>query len=258
MIFDAHFHYAPCAALSLPQVDCRDYAALSCAHSQKEFEAQKSAPGNILKAFGLHPQAAADFSPGDADFLEGLLQKNLISAVGEAGFDYFSAEFKAYADAQEEMWRIQLDFSAFFDVPLVVHCRKANHRLFEYASALRKCPAVLFHSFMGTCAEAGSLLSRGIHGFFSFGKQIMNNNKKAVDCVRNLPVECLLLETDAPFQFLRGEAVTYPCEILDIYRAAHALRARESFDDFCLALERNARSFLGIPIPAASGNDILS
>ncbi|WP_051537675.1 TatD family hydrolase [Treponema sp. C6A8] len=224
---DAHFHYAVCRDF---QPDLKvDWNALSCAHSFEEWEIQKKAPACVKKAFGLHPQACLqpDFDIKKyADFLEGLLKagKNTIHAIGEAGFDYFTPAFREKALLQEEMWNIQLELALQYKMPLVVHCRKANEKLFEYAARLKKLPAVLFHSFMGSFVEAESLIRRGIPSFFSFGKQMKNGNKKVIECVKKLPLENLLLETDAPFQTLKGEAFTRAGEIRLIYEAAAEIR----------------------------------
>ena len=163
-----------------------------------------SASGNtIVYSYGLHPQSAGYIDvQANADFLEALLVQKKLDAIGEAGFDYFTKEFREHAGLQEEIFNLQLELALKYNKPLVVHARKANEKLFEYSKQLKKLPAVLFHSFMGPAREAETLLSRGINAYFSFGKQIMNNNKKVLDCVQNLPLQNLLLETDAPFQFL--------------------------------------------------------
>ena len=70
---------------------------------------------------------------------------------------------------------------------------------------------------MGPAAEAASLLNHNINAYFSFGKQLLNGNKKAIACLRELPSERLLAETDAPFQFLKGEKYTAPEDIKRIY-----------------------------------------
>ena len=236
---DAHFHYAVCKE---HEADLNvTWNACSCAHSFEVWEVQKSAPENVIKSFGLHPQLCTedDFDlKCYADFLEELLRVRkeaqdagkspLLKAIGEAGFDYFTPEFKEKRELQEEMWNIQLDLAEQYRLPLVVHCRKANEKLFEYATRLKNIPSVLFHSFMGSSVEANSLIKRGINCCFSFGKQMMNGNKKVIDCVKNLPIENLLLETDAPFQTLKGEAFTKACEIERVYDAACELRGIET------------------------------
>ena len=233
LYFDAHFHLADCMYdnIPLPGNDM-DWYACTCSHSQEEWEITErfrnkfgmteSSDDRLYVSYGLHPQSAGYINVKEnADFLENLLQQHKLHAIGEAGFDYFNEEFRAQAATQEEMFGVQLALAAQYNMPLVIHCRKVNEKLFEYARQLKKLPAVLFHSFMGMPNEARSLLDRGINGYFSFGKQVLNNNKKVIACVRELPDSVLLTETDAPWQFLKGEKCTHPSEI------------KKVFDTFC-------------------------
>ncbi len=227
MFFDAHFHYAVCLqnGIKLPEFeDGIEWSGISCAHSKEEYEIQKEAPATVIQAYGMHPQNTANENIKEsADFLENLLSKNLISFIGEAGFDYFTEEFKKAAKLQEEIFNIQLDLAFKYNKPLVIHCRKANHKLFEYSKKLKRLPEVLFHSFMGPPVEAQSLLNRGINGYFSFGKQLLNGNKKAKACVKELPPERILAETDAPFQYLKGENATILEDIYRVYQAINSI-----------------------------------
>ena len=220
ILFDAHFHYAVCKenGIELPVFeDGTLWQGISCAHSKQEFEIQMAAPSCVIQAYGMHPQNAQNENIKEsAAFLENNLSKKLISFIGEAGFDYFTPEFRKAADLQEEIFNIQLDLALKYNIPLVIHCRKANHKLFEYSKKLKKLPEVLFHSFMGPPVEARSLLEHGINGYFSFGKQVMNGNKKVIACVKELPEERILAETDAPFQYLKGEMYTKLEDILVI------------------------------------------
>ena len=279
---DAHFHLIPSeeALQGLPFLLGR---AVTAAHSPEEFLAQEervkelnasviSAPDNdnssarllpcaqpcsprVLQSFGLHPQASFD---GEADFarrlefLEGLLQERRIAAIGECGLDFFTQEFSANRAAQEKAFAAQLDFAARHKVPAIVHARKAMQEIFAAAAALKKVSAVVFHSFAGTLMDARSLLSKGVNAYFSFGKPLMNGAKKAILCVRALPLDRLLFETDAPYQTLRGEKATSPAEIADVYQAAFEIRAagrpfeaRPSFIDFSAEIEKNFRAVFG-------------
>ena len=247
--FDAHFHLADCVYddIPLPGNDIEWYAC-TCSHSKEEWEIterftalrqaqgvvrfanlpsflRKLAGQQIYLSYGLHPQSAGHINVEEnAAFLEQLLQQNKLNAIGEAGFDYFNEEFRKQAATQEEMFNMQLDLAIQYNLPLIVHCRKANEKLFEYSKQLKKLPSVLFHSFMGMPNEARSLLDRGINAYFSFGKQVMNNNKKVIACVRELPEQVLLTETDAPWQFLKGETHTAPEDIKKIFEAFCQIR----------------------------------
>ncbi len=166
--------------------------------------------------------------------------------MGECGFDFWSEEFSANRARQEKAFYLQLELAALHKVSLVVHARKAMQEIFEAAAELKKVPAVIFHSFAGSPMDALSLLSKGINAYFSFGKPIINGAKKAVHCVRALPLDRLLFETDAPYQNLKGEKATSPAEIPEVYQAAFELRfagspyeARPSFYDFAAKIEKN-------------------
>ena len=226
ILFDAHFHYAVCKEYGICDLP-NNWQGISCAHSKHEFEIQREAPECVIQSYGMHPQNAANEDiKASSNFLENLLIKNLITFIGEAGFDYFTDEFRNHAELQEEIFNIQLDLALSYKMPLVIHCRKANHKLFGYSKKLKLLPEVLFHSFMGPPVEAQSLLNRGINGYFSFGKQLLNGNKKAIACVRELPEERVLAETDAPFQFLKGESYTKPSEISLVYKEIESIRGQ--------------------------------
>ena len=283
MIFcDAHFHLIPSeealGTRSLPRG-----LGVTAAHSPEEFLAQEArvkelnasaipAPGNdnssarlspcaqtcsprVLQSFGLHPQAPFSDERDFAlrlEFLESLLRERRVQAVGECGLDFFTQEFSANRAAQEKVFAAQLDLAARHKVPAIVHARKAMQEIFESAAALKKVPAVVFHSFAGTLMDARSLLSKGVNAYFSFGKPLMNGAKKAILCVRALPLDRLLFETDAPYQTLKGEKATSPAEIADVYQAAFEIRAagrpfeaRPSFIDFSAEIEKNFRAVFG-------------
>jgi hypothetical protein len=72
--------------------------------------------------------------------------------------------------------------------------------------------------------EAKSLLNKGINAFFSFGKAILNNNKNAINCVKFLPLNVILFETDAPYQTLKNEEFTSVRDICRIYEQGYLLR----------------------------------
>ena len=246
--FDAHFHLGDCLKLSthlsLSGLFRQSYwAGCSCFHSPDEWnvvpEFVEGPNKKIYLSYGLHPQSAGWIDVKQcADFLEKLLQQNKLNAIGEAGFDYFTPEFREHTALQEEMFNIQLQLALQYNKPMVIHARKANNKLFEYSRQFKKLPAVLFHSFMGPAREAKSLLDHGINAYFSFGKQLMNNNKKVIECAKNLPLKTLLAETDAPFQYLKGEQYTPLSDIKKVYEAFFDLR-QENCDEVCSTFKQN-------------------
>jgi TatD DNase family protein len=225
MFCDAHFHIVQCSTMiPADRLILTGYSACSCAHDINEYRLQqKQLHGNdyIYSSFGVHPQQPV---VRNIDFLEHLLSRNELDAVGEAGFDLFTEEYKTTIQNQETAWAMEVELAALYQRPLVVHCRKALDRLFRDSRKLKALPAVVFHSFSGGPVEAMSFLKRDIHAYFSFGKPLLNGSKRAIACIRELPENCLLLETDAPFQTLKGEAYTVPADIRRIYAAAFEIR----------------------------------
>lgn len=249
---DAHLHLTqiPDFNLEMQQSDCIWYGASSC-HSKEEWNQQKNInlPANfiLLHTFGLHPQSAGEIDINEnLSFLEQLIQSNteenkIINAIGETGFDFFTKEFTAQEKKQEIMFNSQVELAVKYQLPVIIHGRKAMDKFFENKNQLKKVPSVLFHSFMGNSIQAKSMLSQGINCYFSFGKQMNNNNKKVIDCVKNLPLENLLLETDAPYQFLRNETYTKLMDIALVYNSTCELRQinLETLED---QMEKNFKS----------------
>ena len=261
VLTDAHFHLACCAETSLENsfrgLESVLYYGASCAHDRDEFIRQESLTAklnenehtHVLCAFGMHPQLPL---VENASFMETLLRERRIRAIGEAGFDLFTKEFKADIARQEEAWRISCELAAAYCVPLVVHCRKATDRMFRDSKALSKIPAVVFHSFTGSVQDALSLLKRGVNAYFSFGNPLLFGDKSAIGCVQKLDTERLLMETDAPYQTVRGETETKMNAIGRVYETALLLRygeesfAKEKIQSFSDAIFNNFKSAYGI------------
>ena len=199
-------------------------------------------------SYGIHPQSPSignkSFIEEELAFLENLLAEKKIVAIGECGFDFFTPEFKATSTEQEIVFASQLALAQKYNVPLVLHLRKAIEKIFTYSRDLKKIPAVVFHSFPGTLREAQSLMNHGIKAFFSFGKPILNGKKSAIDCVQNLPLKNLLFETDAPYQTLKGEDETLPADIKKVYQKAAELRGIK-LNELSQAIYENFQIVLG-------------
>ncbi|WP_315601894.1 TatD family hydrolase [Treponema socranskii] len=261
VLTDAHFHLACCAENSLEDsfrgLEAVLYYGVSCAHDRNEFLTQETLSAKlnenentqVLCAFGMHPQLPLVENAG---FMEMLLKERRIGAIGEAGFDLFTKEFKADIARQEEAWRISCELAALYGVPLVVHCRKALDKMFRDSKALSKIPAVVFHSFTGSVQDASSLLKRGVNAYFSFGNPLTFGDKSAIGCVQKLDAGRLLMETDAPYQTMRGETETKMSAIARVYERAFSLRygeescAKEKIQMFSDAIFNNFKSAYGI------------
>jgi TatD DNase family protein len=213
-----------------------------CAYNEdlaRQAAADGAAP--MLPCFAIHPQLpAADkdkprtAEPGNSvlrgglETLEILAGQRKLAAVGETGFDLFNTAYRETEKIQEELFAAHLEIALRYELPLVLHVRRAMHKIFAHAKTLQKCRAVIFHSWPGTAGEGEALLKRGVNAFFSFGTTILLNHREAMRCCAVFPAARLLTETDAPYQPLRGKAYSRWEDIPLILEAAAALRREAS------------------------------
>jgi len=205
---DAHFHADDLASLDdgFPRM-YRSLAVLGLAsvHSAAGLEVTHrimADAGPYLVSFGLHPQSPV------MDQAEGLARQaaaGTIAAIGECGFDFYGDTQVCVRNAENErtqraVFEFQLELAVRHSLPLVLHMRRADDLLFEYARRLARLPAVVLHSWPGPANEALDFLARCPHALFSFGNAIVNGNKKARSSAAALPPSALVTETDAPYQ----------------------------------------------------------
>jgi len=197
-----------------------------CERLSREAHDDNAAP--LLPCFAVHPQmpAVSRLSAFNEQIamLNALAAQGRLAAIGETGFDLFNAAYRETEKIQDDLFAAHLETALRHDLPLVIHARRAMHKIFACSSALKKCRAVIFHSWSGTAGEGEALLKRGINAFFSFGNTIMLNHREAIRCCAIFPASRLLTETDAPFQPPRGMQFSSYVDIARILETAVALR----------------------------------
>jgi len=189
----------------------------------------------LLPCFAIHPQLPAVKAANAGLFTETELNNSLetlhtlasagrIAAVGEFGFDLYNAAFRETEALQDRIFAAHLEAALRFKLPVVLHVRRAMHKIFAAIKTLSKCRAIIFHSWPGTFEEGQSLLRRGVNAYFSFGNTVALNHKQAQKSCALFPAQRLLTETDAPFQPLRGKNFSQWADLPSIIEAAANLR----------------------------------
>jgi TatD DNase family protein len=155
-------------------------------------------PGFCLGMIGLHPE---DVNSGYESQLSALHAHLLqppfpVVAIGEIGLDYYWS--RDFVKEQCEAFETQVEWGSEFNLPLMIHCRKAQN---DMVSILKRHKEVrgIFHCFTGNEYEAKELLAfpgfcLGIGGVLTFKKS--NLPQTLADAV---PLERIVLETDAPY-----------------------------------------------------------
>jgi TatD DNase family protein len=183
---------AGCAAIFLPAIDVP-----SC---QTVLATCKQYPSYCYPMLGLHPEEVrSDWREQLATIKQQIIPlTSKILAIGEVGLDYYwSREFE-----QEQLlaFEEQVRWSVEMQLPLMIHCRKAQNELVAILKKYRDdLPGGVFHCFTGNEHEAAELLQfdrfvLGIGGVLTFKKSHLPEVLPAV-----VPLDRIVIETDAPY-----------------------------------------------------------
>ena len=158
--------------------------------------------------------AACGIHPEDARYLEGTPDEELLRldeiiseemkrsvgerklvAIGEIGHDF---HYEGYSrELQELYFERQMEMAERYDLPVIIHDRDAHGPCFDMALKFPKVRGV-FHSFSGSAEMARELVRRGWYISFS-GVLTVKNAERVRAVAESVPLERLLIETDAPY-----------------------------------------------------------
>jgi TatD DNase family protein len=176
----------------------------------------------LFPAFGLHPMYLEQHAPEHIDALPAWLDDANVVAVGEIGLD-FHVEGLDH-ELQRQYFTSQLAIAHERDLPVIVHARGA---LEEVILTLRRMPGIrgVVHSFSGSEQQAEHLWRMGFHIGLG-GPVTYDRAQRLRRIVTQMPIEFLLLESDAPDQpgaNHRGQR-NEPAHITEVLQCIAALR----------------------------------
>lgn len=197
----------------------------------------------VHPAYGLHPVYLARHQPAHLDQLETWLNDNPAVAVGEVGLDFHQPEVDR--ELQRHYFTTQLQLARERRLPVIVHARQA---LEEVILTLRQFDGLrgVVHSFSGSEQQARQLWDIGFHLGIG-GPVTYERAQRLRRIVTAMPIEFLLLESDAPDQpdaNHRGQR-NEPARIAEVLRCVAMLRG-ESEAHVAQATTDNARRLFGI------------
>jgi TatD DNase family protein len=160
-----------------------------------EVRAIAEADPQIWCSVGAHPHEAADHAELTAAELAALAAHPRVVAIGETGLDFHYD--LSPRDTQERVFRTHIATACATGLPLVIHAREADA---EIAAILRETrpPAGVLHCFTGGRGLAEAALELGFYISIS-GIVTFRNAEDLRAIVRDLPLDRLLVETDAPY-----------------------------------------------------------
>lgn len=197
----------------------------------------------LYPALGLHPIYLESHRDGDIKALENILASAKPLAIGEIGLDYFLAELDQ--QRQQKIFEAQLQLAKETGLPVILHVRKAHDQVLATLRRIR-VPGGIAHAFNGSLQQAQQYLELGFKLGFG-GTLTYERSKKIRQLARDLPIEAIVLETDAPDMVVsrhRGERNS-PEYLPEILAALVAVR-QEDAATLAQQTTDNAHAVLGL------------
>lgn len=206
----------------------------ACEEDWPQVLALARAHPEVLPSFGYHPWYLAERTESWRDNLIRYLDK-IPAAIGEIGLDRWKPDL-AY-EGQEEVFIAQLQLAAERNLPVSIHCLQAWGRMEEILKAVaRPRRGFLLHSYGGPVEMVPAFVALG--AYFSLpGYYAQERKQRQRETFRHIPLDRLLIETDAPDQALPealdrfpGPSATgvarlnHPANLVAVYEFAAALR----------------------------------
>jgi TatD DNase family protein len=153
-------------------------------------------PQNTMAMMGLHPCSVKENVKEELAIIEAQLQKRKFIAIGEIGLDYYWD--KTFMNQQMEAFEIQMQWALDYKLPIAIHTRNAMGETIEAVKPFaKKGLRGIFHCFSGSRESAEQITSMGFH--LGLGGVLTYKNAGVAEAVANIPMEWLVLETDAPY-----------------------------------------------------------
>ena len=206
IIFDTHAHYDDDSfdedrEAVLSQIKENGVVGiLNCASSYESIDKTYNLTIEndfIYGALGIHPENADEFNDDVEKEIIELVNKNKkIIAIGEIGLDYYWEENPS-KEVQKEVFRRQMKLAETLNLPVIIHDRDAHGDTLEIMKEFPNVKGIV-HCFSGSvefaveCIKLGYYI--GVGGVVTF-----KNAKKIVEVVKQIPLESILVDTDATY-----------------------------------------------------------
>ena len=172
----------------LPSIDSENTLQL--------FELESRDPSSFHPMMGLHPCSIKKNYMDELDLVHTWLSKRSFAAIGEIGLDYYwDISFQA---EQLEAFRKQIEWALLYQLPIVIHSRNALDECIQVVREyIRDGIEGIFHCFSGSKEQAESIIGMGF--YLGIGGVLTYKNAGLAETIKDIPLESLVLETDAPY-----------------------------------------------------------
>lgn len=183
----------------------------------------------------------------DYEYYKKLAQHPKVVAIGECGLDFYRISGVESRQKQERAFIRQIELAGEIKKPIMIHCREAYDDLIKILQTLSsklQDPPGIIHFFSGAEEHAQKLLDMGF--YFSFGG-VITFAKQYEDLVKYIPLDRILLETDAPYVSpapYRGQR-NEPLYVAEVAKKLSEIKNADP-DEAARHTTENAKSVFGI------------
>ncbi|NCW12520.1 MAG: TatD family deoxyribonuclease [Chitinophagia bacterium] len=157
---------------------------------------EKNYPQLCIAMMGLHPCYVKENYLAELNVVEQWLSKRKFCAIGEIGLDYYWD--KTFVKQQQEAFELQMQWALNYNLPICIHTRNAMGETIEAVKPFaKKGLRGIFHCFSGSKESATQIIEMGFH--LGLGGVLTYKNAGVAEAIKDIPMEWLVLETDAPY-----------------------------------------------------------
>jgi TatD DNase family protein len=157
----------------------------------------------LLAAVAIHPNEAAKYESKealDSDLAEiaQLAEQERVRAIGETGLDFFRTEDSSGIELQQYSFERHIEIAKENGLALQIHDRDAHDKVVETLLRVGPPEKVVFHCYSGDLELAEICKANGWYTSFA-GNITIKRNQHLRDSLKAMPIDKILVETDAPF-----------------------------------------------------------
>ena len=170
--------------------------AIDSSSLEAMLEIETKYPAHCIAMMGLHPCYVKENYKEELALVETWLAKRKFIAIGEIGLDYYWD--KTFAKEQQFVFETQMQWALDLKLPIAIHTRNAMGETIELVKPFaKKGLRGVFHCFSGSKESATQIIEMGFH--LGLGGVLTYKNAGVAEAVKDIPMEYLVLETDAPY-----------------------------------------------------------
>ncbi|MDP4228337.1 MAG: TatD family hydrolase [Bacteroidota bacterium] len=156
----------------------------------------KQHPAHCFPMMGLHPTSVNENYQEELNLIKKTLDKGKFVAIGEVGLDLYWD--KTFLKGQVDAFSEQVGWSVDTGLPLMIHVRKAYDETLAVLSKYKGHQfGGVFHCFSGNIQQARKVIELGFK--LGIGGVVTYKNSSLQKIVEEIPLNCLVLETDSPY-----------------------------------------------------------